>query len=46
VTIYDTHAARSRSRVDMSGVAALLVMLAIVGTAVLDAYAFSTFVGS
>lgn len=45
VTIYDTHSSRSRSR-DMSGVMALMVLLAIVGTFALDAYAFSTFIGS
>lgn len=42
MTIYDAHASRSRARPDMSAVFALIVILAVIGTLALDAYAFST----
>lgn len=42
MTIYDTRAAKSSSRVDVSGFFALVVILAVLGTLALDAYAFST----
>ena len=42
MAIYDTHASKSRSRVDVSGFFALMAMLALLGTIALDAYAFST----
>lgn len=42
VTIYDTHTSKARSRVDLSGAFALVMILAVLATIALDAYAFST----
>ena len=42
MTIYDTGVSRSRSRVEASSFFMLLVLLLVVGTVALDAYALST----
>jgi hypothetical protein len=42
VTISDTQQAKSHTRVDVAGLFSLLLVLAVVGTLALDAYAFST----
>ena len=42
MAIYDTHASRSRSRVDVSDFFAVVLILTLLGIIALDAYAFST----
>ena len=39
---YETHTAKSRAHVDVSGLFALAMIFAVLATLALDAYAFST----